>query len=69
MAGIVDGILGAALGASTGLVGNAKLQQQTEVDEAKENRRLGREAFGIDAIPLRSREGTLHLIDFDTSLL
>ena len=52
MAGIVDGILGAALGASTGLVGNAKLQQQTEADEAKENRLLGREAFLME---LRSK--------------
>lgn len=52
MAGIVDALLGGALGASGALVSNAKLQQQTEADEAKENRRLGREAFLME---LRSK--------------
>lgn len=45
MAGIVDALLGGALGFSSGLVQNAKQQQQTEAEEAKENRMMGREAF------------------------
>lgn len=45
MAGIVDALLGGALGFSSGLVQNAKQQQQTEAEEAKENRLMGREAF------------------------
>ena len=45
MAGIVDALLGGALGFSSGLVQNSKQQQQTEAEEAKENRMMGREAF------------------------
>ena len=52
MAGIVDALLGGALGFSSGLVQNAKQQQQTEAEEAKETRRLGREAFLME---LRSK--------------
>ncbi len=52
MAGIVDALLGGALGASGAVVSNAKLQQQSDADEAKENRRLGREAFLME---LRSK--------------
>lgn len=52
MAGIVDALLGGALGFSSGLVQNAKQQQQTEAEEAKETRRMGREAFLME---LRSK--------------
>lgn len=52
MAGIVDALLGGAMGFSSGLVQNAKQQQQTEAEEAKETRRLGREAFLME---LRSK--------------
>ncbi len=52
MAGIVDALLGGALGFSSGLVQNAKQQQQTEAEEAKETRMLGREAFLME---LRSK--------------
>ena len=52
MSGIVDALLGGALGFSSGLVQNAKQQQQTEAEEAKETRRLGREAFLME---LRSK--------------
>lgn len=52
MAGIVDALLGGALGFSSGLVQNAKQQQQTEAEEAKETRMQRREAFLME---LRSK--------------
>lgn len=45
MAGIIDGLLGAALGASGAVVGNAQFARQQQAEQDKESRAMGRKAF------------------------
>lgn len=52
MAGIVDALLGAGLGAAGAVVGNAQFAREQQAEQDKESRAMGREAF---LIGLRSR--------------
>lgn len=45
MAGIVDALLGAGLGAAGAVVGNAQFARQQQAEQDKEARAMGREAF------------------------
>lgn len=45
MAGIVDALLGAGLGAAGAVVGNAQFARQRQAEQDKEARAMGREAF------------------------
>lgn len=45
MAGIIDGLLGAALGASGAVVNNAQFARQQQAEQDKENRAMNRETF------------------------